>query len=133
MLIFNFRGLIIFLTKVQQLLLLITNSQCPHLWTPIKTTRLDFAKNKAKEIISQKKIGHTFFLSTTSYIDNKPKKFNSNKAALEFVDKINVNNSFYEFDAYRIPNNIDSSQVIFISDGLLHDINLKNYLFIDVH
>jgi len=97
-----------------------------------KITRLDFAKNKAKEIISQKKIGHTFFLSTTSYIDNKPKKFNSNKAALEFVDKINVNNSFYEFDAYRIPKNIDSSQVIFISDGLLHDINLKNYLFIDV-
>ena len=43
-----------------------------------------------------------------------------------------MNNSFYEFDAYRIPNNIDSSQVIFISDGLLHDINLKNYLFIDV-
>ena len=97
-----------------------------------KITRLDFAKNKAKEIISQKKIGHTFFLSTTSYIDNKPKKFNSNKAALEFVDKISVNNSFYEFDAYRIPKNIDSSQVIFISDGLLHDINLKNYLFIDV-
>ena len=97
-----------------------------------KTTRLDFAKTKAKEIISQKKIGHTFFLSTTSYIDNKPKKFNSNKAALEFVDKINVNNSFYEFDAYRIPNTLDSSQVIFISDGLLHDINLKNYLFIDV-
>ena len=43
-----------------------------------------------------------------------------------------MNNSFYEFDAYRIPNTLDSSQVIFISDGLLHDINLKNYLFIDV-
>ena len=43
-----------------------------------------------------------------------------------------MNNSFYEFDAYRIPKNLDSSQVIFISDGLLHDINLKNYLFIDV-
>ena len=42
-----------------------------------------------------------------------------------------MNNSFYEFDAYRIPKNIDS-QVIFISDGLLHDLNLKNYLFIDV-
>ena len=97
-----------------------------------KTTRLDFAKNKAKEIISQKKIGHTFFISTTNYIDNKPKKFNSNKAAIEFVDNINVSKSFYEFDAYRIPNNLDTSQVIFISDGLLHDINLKNYLFINV-
>ena len=40
-----------------------------------------------------------------------------------------MNNSFYEFDAYRIPNTLDSSQVIFISDGLLHDINLKKLSF----
>ena len=97
-----------------------------------KTTRLDYAKKKAKEIISKKKIGHTFFISTTNYINNKPKKFNSNKAAIEFVDNINVNKSFYEFDAYRIPTNLDASQVIFISDGLFHDINLKNYLFINI-
>ena len=43
-----------------------------------------------------------------------------------------MNKSFYEFDAYRIPTNLEASQVIFISDGLLHDINLKNYLFINV-
>lgn len=98
----------------------------------IKKTRLDFAKDKAKEIIRKKKIGHTFYIHTTSYLENKPKKFDSNKAALEFIDNIKLNYSFYEFDAYRIPNNLNSSQVIFISDGLLHDINLKNYHFIDI-
>ena len=97
-----------------------------------KKTRLDFAKDKAKEIISQKKIGHTFFISTTSFLENKPKKFNSNKAALEFIDKVNINKSSSEFDAFRIPKSSKSSQVIFISDGLMHEINLNNYIFIGV-